>query len=75
VDNVNCFEDIFESTPPPSSSSSYNDYIMSSLESYRIMFSTYDGNQNLHTKELTEYTGLFFFKVAYSRFEVLSEML
>jgi hypothetical protein len=32
-----------------------------SLESYRISFSTYGGNQNCHTGDLTENIGIFFY--------------
>jgi hypothetical protein len=33
--------------------------IMSILESHEIIFSTHNGNQNLHTRDLIENTGTF----------------
>jgi hypothetical protein len=43
---------------------------MSSLESYYILCSTYDGNRNHHIGDLVEHTGLFFHKVANARCDV-----
>jgi hypothetical protein len=47
---------------------------MPSLDSYYVLSSTHDGNQNGHTGDLVEHAGLFMHKVAYSRYDVLTEM-
>jgi hypothetical protein len=44
------------------------------MTSYWIVFSTYDGKQSHHTGDLTEHTGLFFRKVACSRYDVVPEI-
>jgi hypothetical protein len=44
--------------------------ITSPLESYWIIFSTYDENQNHHIRDLKEYTGLFFCNTVYWRYDI-----
>jgi hypothetical protein len=46
---------------------------MSPLGSYQILFSAYDGNQNHHTGDLIEHTGLFCHKITNSRYNVPSK--
>jgi hypothetical protein len=48
--------------------------ITSSAESYWIIFSAYDGNQNRHRGDLEEHIGLLLLKVACSKCDVLSQM-
>jgi hypothetical protein len=45
-----------------------------SLESYCILVSLYDKNQNRHIADLIENTGIFFRKVAYSEYGLPTEM-
>jgi hypothetical protein len=48
--------------------------IISSLESYHILFSTYDAKQNHHPRELLEHTELFSCKNTYSKYGIPSEI-
>jgi hypothetical protein len=48
--------------------------VISSIESYSILFSTHKGKQNHHTTDLVESTGNLFRKVAYTKYDVPSEM-
>jgi hypothetical protein len=47
---------------------------MSPLESNLIVFLGYNGNQNHHTNDLVEHTGLSVRKAAYSRYDVTTKM-
>jgi hypothetical protein len=47
--------------------------VLSSLESYCILSSTNNGNQNLHTGYPVGHTGLFFSDVAYLGYDVSSK--
>jgi hypothetical protein len=40
------------------------------LESYYILFSTYDGTQNCHNEDPVEHEGLFCYEVTYSRYNM-----
>jgi hypothetical protein len=46
----------------------------SSLKSYYIVFSIYDGNQNHRTADHTEYMGLPFYKAAYLMYDTLRDV-
>jgi hypothetical protein len=49
-------------------------YVCQKCSSEPVLFSTYDGSQNRHARDLKSYTGLFFHKFAYSRYDIPSDM-
>jgi hypothetical protein len=44
------------------------------LESYYILFPTYDGTQNRHTEDTVDHEGLFCYEVTYLRYNVPANM-
>lgn len=48
---------------------------MSLSGSYEVIFSSYDGHQSHHTRDHVEYTGFFFCKIMYLKYDAPSETL
>jgi hypothetical protein len=48
--------------------------VTSSLQSYKILFSKHNENQNRHMGNFVQHTGIFFRKVAHWRYDANTEM-